>query len=1199
MNEKPKLKKDLLLELAQLRESENQWRTLAESSPDHILALAPDLTIQSANYPSPGLTIEELIGKPITSFLAEDRQVEIRAILQGVIDTGQAALYETEYPIPDGEVIYYETHAIPRKVDDRIEGLTLNSRDVTERKLSEKEIRHQQDLIESIFLAAPIGIGLVSNRIILQANDCLCDMVGYKRDELINQNARMLYPTQADFDFVGQEKYDQIDKSGTGSVETRFLRKDGEVIDVLLSSTPIDPDNLSEGVTFSALDITERKQAEKELQEKEEKFKGLFDTMSSGVVVYDVVDDGEDFIINNCNHAVETIERVKKEDIVGKSVTQAFPGVKDFGLFEVFQRVSRTGNPESFPLAVYKDEKDPGSWRDNWVYKLPSGEIVAIYNDITERMQAEKKLIDNENLLNATQKITKVGGWMWNVENKTMFWTDETYRIHEIDPNLIDAGSIKHVERSVNCYDEKDRPIIMNAFQKCEDEGIPYDLEIPFTTVKGNRKWIRTTAQAEKENGIIVRVIGNIMDITERVQAKQALMTANNIINRSPAAAFLWKNEEGWPVEFVSENVENLLGYSVYELTEGTLLYSDIIHSDDITRVNEEVDSAGRKKNQRIIEHEPYRIITKNGGFKWIADKTYIQRDSRGDITHYEGIIYDITNSILADMELRLRSEELAALLKTSRAVSSTLDLENILQTTTDSIVEIIGIDSAALYLLDGEELYLGATTPPLDSQMPDYLRRPDIADHPHLQKSIFNKLPVILDDARTADLTEEERAIRDNRGLKTIVYIPLMTRQQALGALILGTTGTPRSFSQKEIDLCITMANQVAVSLQNANLHEELKKYSIDLEEQILERNQYAKALMESEQNFRDLVGNLMDGVAIIDEKGFHIYINPRFSEITGYSEVELTKMTGWDFTMKEDLDQLKQKMEDRMAGKLVEKNYERIIVRKDGTELPVEMSTTMTVWQREKRPIAIIRDISERKQAEHDKDILLHQVQEANDRLRSLSRELINSQEAERKRISQELHDELGQALTAISLDLGIIELNLHPEAPPEIRDRLSDTKKKADGLDQMIRELALDLRPSLLDDLGLLPTLNWYVERFKQRSEIEVVVEVSGGEKRLPDEVETALYRIIQEALTNVVKHAKAKKVGLRIDKRAGAVMVIIEDDGRGFNIDSLQFPETSPRGLGLIGMADRTALVGGDFRIYSKPGEGARIEVEIPL
>ncbi len=493
-------------------------------------------------------------------------------------------------------------------------------------------------------------------------------------------------------------------------------------------------------------DITERKQVEKKLQENEEKFRGLFDTMSSGVVVYNVVDDGEDFIIADCNPAVEAIERVNKEDIVGKRVVQVFPGVKNFGLFEIFQRVSRTGNPESLPVAVYKDENDPGSWRDNWIYKLPSGEIVAVYNDITERKRIEQELKENE--------------------------------------------------------------------------------------------------------------------------------------------------------------------------------------------------------------------------------------------------------------------------------------------------------------------------------------------------------------------------------------------------------------------------------------------------------------------QNFRDLVENLDDGVAIADENGNYLFVNQNFSKITGYSATELMKMTGWDLSRPEDLVNLENKIRDRMQGQSVDTDYERIIVRKDGTEIPVEISTTTTIWQGDKCPMAIIRDISERKLVEQEKDMLLKQVQEANERLKSLGKELINSQEAERKRISQELHDELGQALTAISLDLGIIEQNLHPETPPEIKDRLFDTKKNADELDQMIRELALDLRPSLLDDLGLLPTLNWYVKRFSQRAKIEVEVEVNGEEKRLSNEIETALYRIVQEALTNVVKHAKAKKVGLRIDKRADVVMVIIKDDGKGFDLNTLQLPETSTRGLGLIGMADRTALVGGDFKIYTKPGEGTRIEVEIP-
>ncbi len=153
---------------------------------------------------------------------------------------------------------------------------------------------------------------------------------------------------------------------------------------------------------------------------------------------------------------------------------------------------------------------------------------------------------------------------------------------------------------------------------------------------------------------------------------------------------------------------------------------------------------------------------------------------------------------------------------------------------------------------------------------------------------------------------------------------------------------------------------SQIQNSLAQARRH----RQAVVQANQQLERQ--AIALRTSEQNFRDLVENLMDGVAIADENARHIYVNSKFSEITGYSRDELLSMTGWDFTRPEDRAELQQKMKDRMAGKLRQKQYERIVVRKDGTEIFVEISTTTTTWQGEKRPMAIIRDITERKQAE-----------------------------------------------------------------------------------------------------------------------------------------------------------------------------------------------------------------------------------------
>lgn len=146
-----------------------------------------------------------------------------------------------------------------------ISELTELRQKLSKLQTSETELRKTQESLQSIFRAAPTGIGLVANRIFLQVNDRFCDMVGYSRAELIGQSARMLYLTDEAYKYVGREKYAQIQAQETGTVETVWRRKDGQVIDILLSSTPLNPDNLSDGVTFTALDITRRKQTEKEL----------------------------------------------------------------------------------------------------------------------------------------------------------------------------------------------------------------------------------------------------------------------------------------------------------------------------------------------------------------------------------------------------------------------------------------------------------------------------------------------------------------------------------------------------------------------------------------------------------------------------------------------------------------------------------------------------------------------------------------------------------------------------------------------------------------------------------------------------------------------------------------------------------------------------------------------------------------------
>ncbi|MCI0477253.1 MAG: response regulator, partial [Anaerolineales bacterium] len=191
-----------------------------------------------------------------------DLLAQLKAVqpdLEALIITGNATLESAIQALANGAYRYFIKPLNPDELLVTLEQALHKQRLVIEN-------RNLLASVQSIFRAAPTGIGLVSNRVLLQVNDRICEMTGYTRDELIGQNSRILYATPEDFEYVGTEKYRQIREHGIGTVETRWRRKDGAVLDVLLSSVPFDPSDLSKGVTFTALDITERKRAEEELR---------------------------------------------------------------------------------------------------------------------------------------------------------------------------------------------------------------------------------------------------------------------------------------------------------------------------------------------------------------------------------------------------------------------------------------------------------------------------------------------------------------------------------------------------------------------------------------------------------------------------------------------------------------------------------------------------------------------------------------------------------------------------------------------------------------------------------------------------------------------------------------------------------------------------------------------------------------------
>jgi signal transduction histidine kinase len=213
-------------------------------------------------------------------------------------------------------------------------------------------------------------------------------------------------------------------------------------------------------------------------------------------------------------------------------------------------------------------------------------------------------------------------------------------------------------------------------------------------------------------------------------------------------------------------------------------------------------------------------------------------------------------------------------------------------------------------------------------------------------------------------------------------------------------------------------------------------------------------------------------------------------------------------------------------------------------------------------------------------------------------LLRQVVSAQEAERQRIARELHDETGQSLTGLSLGLRSLRSSLRSDPALAERNAQELETLAVRAIDEL-RRFVSDLRPAQLDDLGLVPALRWYCQEVQARAGLQVECEVPAGRVTLPAEVSTVLFRIAQEALTNIVRHAQARRVTVRLHLSTEDARLFVQDDGRGFDPQAMLAAHAPRRAWGLVGMQERAALVGGFFQVTSAPGQGAEVLAVIPL
>jgi len=304
-----------------------------------------------------------------------------------------------------------------------------------------------------------------------------------------------------------------------------------------------------------------------DFKESEEKYKTMFD---SAPLSYQSLDINGNFI--NVNPMWLKTLGYEREEVIGKwfgdflrpdfvdHFKKNFPEFKKRGYINdvQFYMIKKTGEEIFVSFEGCIGYTPEGKFKQTY----------CVFKDITKEFEAEQKLSTSEALLKSTQEISKVGGWEYDIVKDKMFWTAQTYEIHDIDPKEIPVGSTKHIERGELCYNKKDRPVITEAFQNCIKKGISYDMEFPFTTMKGRKIWIRTVAKAIKEKGKIVKVVGNIIDITDKKIAENELVYEKEFTEKiiETSSAIIIGLDKNHLIKLFNKGAEKITGYSKAEV---------------------------------------------------------------------------------------------------------------------------------------------------------------------------------------------------------------------------------------------------------------------------------------------------------------------------------------------------------------------------------------------------------------------------------------------------------------------------------------------------------------------------------------------------------------------------------------------------------------------------------------------------------
>ena len=669
-----------------------------------------------------------------------------------------------------------------------------------------------------------------------------------------------------------------------------------------------------------------------------------------------------------------------------------------------------------------------------------------------------------------------------------------------------------------------------------------------------------TVAPLRDSRGNQTGWVSLVQDITERKRAEAVFHRYGLLSERSRDAFLMLRRADGRILE-ANGAAEDLYGYlrqelltlSIYALRAEQVRKSiaeDMARADSTGILFETVHQ--RKDGSTFPVEVSSRGATLDGTRVLIS------------------VIRDVTERKRAEAELaeRLRFESQLAELSARFVNVSAEQLDGEIQDAQGRICQCLGLDGCSLWQVSGSassSIKLthnyrthGGPAIPINMDAQEYF--------PWSYQQIMSGKAKEIVVSSLAELPEE--ADRDRQsytqfGVKSVLTIGLAAGGgPPMGALAFGSTRAERKWPVETVN----RLQLVAQLFSNA-----------------LARRGAERALRDSEERFRSLSNAALEGI-MIHHQGVILDLNPAFARLFGYEQPqELIGKNGMeDLIAPESRERLRQRMQGQEMGPI-----EVMCIRKDGTTFLGETDSRLVTYLGREVRIVSCRDITQLKQAQED-------LRQTLERLRALATRLQQAREEERKRVAREIHDHLGQSLTAIKLDV-ISLFRLMPDPRSELLKRKTSIMGLVNEMIQTTRRLATALRPGLLDDLGLVAAIEWSREDFEARTGTKCWLDLPRENIVIDSERATAIFRILQESLANVARHANAHDVEIRLARENDGLTLEVSDDGDGFAEDKLG----SGRSLGILGMHERALVLGGALNIHSAPGQGTTVRVWVPM